>query len=62
MVVNHVNINRPGIEGIDWSAPLAEQYGVHFTPYYKVYDSVGKLIADGKAASQMVLKMINSTK
>ena len=58
LVVNQVNIDREGSTHIDWQSPLAQQYSVRFTPYYKIYDPNGKVIAKGEEAAQRVSKMV----
>src|SRR5688500_2681082 len=54
IVVVKVDINRPTFKGIDWSSPVAKQYEVGSVPHFKVYDPEGKLVAEGKPASQLV--------
>jgi thiol-disulfide isomerase/thioredoxin len=49
-----VNINRPGVKSIDWDSPVSKQYDLPSTPQLKVYDPDGKLVAEGRAAYQMV--------
>jgi len=49
-----VNINRPDVKVIDWESPVAKQFDLPSTPQLKVYGPAGKLVADGKAAYQMV--------
>lgn len=34
----------------DWGTPVAQQHGVTFVPYLKIYDKHGSLVADGKSA------------
>ncbi len=34
----------------DWGTPVAQQHGVSFVPYLKIYDKNGSLVADGKSA------------
>lgn len=48
LVVVKVNINRPNFNGIDWQSPVAQQYGLHSIPHFKVYSPAGKLIAEDK--------------
>ena len=60
LVVNQVNIDREGSTHIDWQSPLAQQYSVQFTPYYKIYNPNGKMIADGKDASPKIQEMANT--
>lgn len=54
IVVVKVDINRPDFKGIDWSSPVAKQYELGSVPHFKVYDAEGKLVAEGKPASQLV--------
>lgn len=41
-----VDINRPGVRGIDWKSPVAVQYGLHSIPHLVVYDPSGKVVAE----------------
>ncbi|MBM3464989.1 MAG: thioredoxin family protein [Armatimonadetes bacterium] len=38
VAIRKVNIDRPGIEGIDFDSPLAEQYSISSVPYFILYD------------------------
>lgn len=58
VVVNHVEINRPGVEGIDFESPVAHQYKIRFTPYLKVFDPNGKLLIEGKPALAKVGELV----
>ena len=53
-----VDINRPGIQGIDWDSPVAKQYQITSTPTFQVYDADGKLVAEGEEASQQVQALL----
>lgn len=46
IVVVEVDINRPGTKRIDWSSPVAQQYGMNSIPHFKVFGPDGKLIAE----------------
>lgn len=48
LVVVKVDINRPGIERIDWQSPVAQQFDLHSIPHFKVYSPRGKLLAEDK--------------
>lgn len=54
VVVVKVDINRPEVKGIDWKSPVAQQYGLRSIPNFKVFGPDGKLLAEGKPASQLV--------
>jgi thiol-disulfide isomerase/thioredoxin len=51
-----VNVNRPGVRGIDWKSPVSAQFDLPSvgTPQIKVYGPDGKLVAEGKPAYQLV--------
>lgn len=59
LVVVKVDINRPGLRGIDWQSPVAKQFGLRSIPHFKVYGPDGKLLAedsrDSPKARQMVM-------
>ena len=50
-----VDINRPGVQGIDWQSPVAQQYGIGGVPHFRVFGPDGELVAEGQQAQQMVL-------
>ena len=54
VVVVEVDINRPGVKGIDWSSPVARQYGLESIPYFKVFGPDGQLQAEGQEARALV--------
>jgi thiol-disulfide isomerase/thioredoxin len=51
-----VDINRPGVKGIDWDSPVSLQFDLPSTPQFKVYAPDGKLEAEGRAAYDMIKK------
>lgn len=58
IVVVEVDINRPGIQSIDWGSPVARQYGLDSIPHFKVYGPNGQLQAEGSGASSLVYGML----
>jgi thiol-disulfide isomerase/thioredoxin len=54
-----VDINRPGVKGIDWDSPVSLQYALPATPQFKVYGPDGKLEAEGRDAYELVKKWTN---
>jgi len=40
-----VDVNRPGVRGIDWQAPVVQQYDLHSIPHLVVYGPQGKIVA-----------------
>ncbi len=45
-----LNINRTGVQGIDWKSPLAQQYNIKSVPFLVIFDKQGKKIAEGQRA------------
>jgi thioredoxin 1 len=45
-----LNINRPGVQGIDFKSPLARQYNLRFVPFFVIFDQNGKVMAEGEKA------------
>ena len=58
ITVVKVNINRPGVRGIDWSSPVARQYGLRSIPHFKIFSKDGKLKMEGRSAYEYVLQML----
>jgi thiol-disulfide isomerase/thioredoxin len=54
IAVVFVNVNRPGVKVIDWQSPVVKQYELPSTPQLKVFGPDAKLVAEGKAAYQLV--------
>jgi thiol-disulfide isomerase/thioredoxin len=52
--IRRVNINRPGVVGIDWQSPVSRQYHIDSLPRLVVYDN-GVKVAEGDAAKQWVI-------
>jgi thiol-disulfide isomerase/thioredoxin len=53
-----VDINRPGVRGIDWGSPVARQYGLQSVPHFKIYGPEGKLVSEGQPAYQQIVNWI----
>jgi thiol-disulfide isomerase/thioredoxin len=58
IVVVKVDINRPGIKGIDWKSPVAQQYGLRSIPHFKVYGPDGKLLAEDRPPQSAARRMV----
>ena len=58
LAIKKVNINRPGVQGIDWRSPLAQQYQVRQVPYFMVFGPQGQLVAQGRDAVEQVGRML----
>jgi thiol-disulfide isomerase/thioredoxin len=50
-----LNINRAGVQGIDWKSPLALQYNVKSVPFLIIFDKKGRKIAEGQQALQLFI-------
>ena len=63
IIVVKVDINRPGVKGIDWKSPVAAQYSLRSIPHFKVYGPTGKLLAEDGPTSrrghEMVVKWLD---
>ncbi len=55
LVVRKLNVNRPGVIGIDWRSPLVQEFGLKGLPHFMIYGKDGKLMAEGESAFNMVL-------
>lgn len=51
-----VDLNRPGIAGIDWQSPVARQFDMQSIPHLKIYGPDGKLQAEGDPALRRILQ------
>ncbi|UCH96313.1 MAG: thioredoxin family protein [Candidatus Aminicenantes bacterium] len=60
IVVHQVDINRPGVRGIDWGSPVSRQYNLRSIPHFMIYDSSGALSYQGKPAYQEVVRLLQS--
>lgn len=60
IVVVKVDINRPGMKGIDWKSPVAQQYRLNSIPHFKVYGPDGKLMAEDRAPQAAARRLVMS--
>ena len=56
--IRRVNINRPGVAGIDWQSPVSTQYRLDSLPMIVVYDDKVK-VAEGSAARKWLMDDIS---
>lgn len=54
ITVVKIDINRPGVKGIDWGSPVAKQYRLQSIPHFQVYDAEGRLLAEGREAMGLI--------
>lgn len=62
IAVVKININRKGVEGIDWSSPVARQYQLRSIPYFIIYDPSGYRTDEGDNAYQKVINLLKEEK
>jgi thiol-disulfide isomerase/thioredoxin len=60
IVVHKVDINRPGVRGIDWASPVTRQYNLNSVPHFKIYDSYGGLKSEGQQAYSEIISLLKS--
>ena len=54
LVIKKANINQPGVNGIDWRSPLAQQYQIRQVPYFMIFNPQGQLVVQGREAFETV--------
>ena len=54
IVAVEVNVDRGASGRIDWNSPLARQYDLHSIPHFVIYDSNGRVMAEGRQARTLV--------
>lgn len=59
IVVCKIDINRPGVQGIDWSSPIARQYHLDSIPHLKIFGVDGKLMFEGNAAWRQFVRWLH---
>ncbi|NUQ00105.1 MAG: thioredoxin family protein, partial [Armatimonadetes bacterium] len=56
--IYHVEIDRPGADGIDFESPVAKQFKLEAVPELKVYQPDGTLAAEGDEAIEKVNELL----
>ena len=54
LAIKKVNINRPGVNGIDWRSPLAQQHQIRQVPFFMIFNPQGQPVAQGREAVETV--------
>jgi thiol-disulfide isomerase/thioredoxin len=54
LAIIKVNINRPGVNGIDWGSPLAQQHKIRQVPFFMIFNPQGQPMAQGREATETV--------
>ncbi|HEA65155.1 MAG TPA: thioredoxin [Candidatus Aminicenantes bacterium] len=60
IVVIKIDINRIGVEGIDWDSPVAKQFKLKSIPYFIVISPWGKLICEGKEGYNYLIQQLKA--
>ncbi len=60
IVLVTVDINRPGVQGIDWGSPVARQFELRSIPHFKIYGPDGQLQAEGDQARGMIMQWLQA--
>lgn len=55
-----VDVNRPGVRGIDWGSPVLRQYGIRSIPHFKVYGADGELMHEGQGAYEQIVAWLQA--
>lgn len=58
IVVIKIDINRTGVEGIDWDSPVAKQFRLKSIPHFIVITPWGKFMCEGKEAYNYVVQQL----
>jgi len=58
IVVIKIDINRTGVEGIDWDSPVAKQFRLKSIPHFIVITPWGKFMCEGKEAYNYVVHQL----
>jgi thiol-disulfide isomerase/thioredoxin len=59
LLIDRKKEERDGKPGIDWASPLVKQHGIKSVPNFRIYGPDKKLIAEGEAATEKVMGIIN---
>jgi thiol-disulfide isomerase/thioredoxin len=61
IAVVEVDVNRPGVEGIDWKSPVVKEFQLDSIPHFKIYSPEGKLVSEGEPARAKVVEWIQAS-
>lgn len=60
IAVRTVNVNRPGVQGIDWQSPIVQNEGITAMPYFQIFDPAQRLRAHGRPAYEQIMQWVKS--
>jgi thiol-disulfide isomerase/thioredoxin len=55
LAIRKLDVNRPGVMGIDWRSPLVQQFQLRGLPHFKIFGKNGELMAEGESAVNMLV-------
>lgn len=55
-----VDVNRPGVRGIDFRSPVVRQHGIQALPHIQIYDREGRRRLEGEEAYRLVAAWIEA--
>lgn len=58
IVVFKIDINRPGMDGIDWKSPVARQYNLGSIPHFIIFNASGDKEAEGEEAFGIIGELL----
>jgi thiol-disulfide isomerase/thioredoxin len=61
IAVVEVDVNRPGVEGIDWNSPVVKEFQLDSIPHFKIYSPEGKLVSEGDPARAKVVDLLKAS-
>lgn len=60
VAVRTVDINRSGVQGIDWQSPVVQEAGIQTLPYFQIFDPGRNLRAHGRPAQEQIGQWVQS--
>jgi len=58
IVVLKVDINRPGVRGIDWRSPAAQHFNLRSIPHFVIYNPNRQRSHEGRSAYQEINRLM----
>ena len=58
IAVRTVNINRPGVQGVDWQSPIVQEMQIQKLPFFLVFDPAQSVRAKGRPAYEGVVQWL----
>lgn len=58
IAVRTINVNRAGVQGIDWQSPNLQDTGIQKLPYFQIYEPSQALRAQARPAYEQVMQWV----